>query len=70
MRTDDLGASDIIPSSIDFSKFRDLMNICEEKHKTCCAVESRTNVLGLEVIDTKTQEVIKAPDDCEYVALS
>lgn len=67
---DDLESIKIAPSSIDYNKLKDLVKTCDEEHKTYCAVESHSNVSNLEVIDTKTQEVIKAPDQCKYMALS
>lgn len=60
----------IPPSSVDYTTFKGLVRICEEDHKRCCIISSHQNVLGLEVIDTRTQAVIKAPDLCKYVALS
>ncbi|KAJ0109926.1 HET-domain-containing protein [Diaporthe amygdali] len=69
-RLDDLECRTIAPNSIDYNKLKDLVRICEKRHKRCCAAEPRPKVLGLEVIDTKTQEVIKAPDQCKYLALS
>lgn len=70
VRLDDLRTSKIAPSSIDYNKLKDIVNICEEEHQNCCAAESHLNVLGLKVINTKTQEVVKAPDQCKYLALS
>lgn len=70
LRHDDLESRRISPSSVDYSTFKGLVRICEENHKTCCIINSHPNVLGLEVIDTRTQAVIKAPDQCKYVALS
>lgn len=46
------------------------MRICEEEHSRCCATDSGPNVFGLKVINTKTWEVIKAPDQCKYLTLS
>ena len=45
------------------------MKICEKEHNKCCGIESSPIVLGLEVIDTKTQQVVEAPDGCKYLAL-
>lgn len=70
IRRDDLESRRILPSSVDYNKFKGLVRICEEKHQRCCAISSQPNVLGLEVIDTRTQAVIKAPDRCKYLALS
>ncbi|KAK2599673.1 hypothetical protein N8I77_011407 [Diaporthe amygdali] len=70
VRLDDFEFRTIAPNSIDYSKLKDLVKTCQEEHKRCSAAESRPNVLGLEVIDTKIQEVIKAPEQCKYLALS
>lgn len=67
---DQLRARTIAPNSVDYSKFMDLLETCEKEHKVSCAIEPRPNVLGLEVIDIRTQKVVKAPDRCKYLALS
>lgn len=69
-KLDELGARTIEQSSVDYSKFKELLKICDKYHEVCCAIEPRPNVFGLEVIDIKTQEVVKAPDGCRYLALS
>lgn len=69
-KVDELGARTIEPTSVDYSKFKDFLKICDRNHKVCCAIEPHPNVLGLEVIDVKTRQVVKAPDGCRYLALS
>lgn len=70
VKLNDLSSSRITPSSIDYNKLKDLVQMCEKGHIWCHGAESSPNVLGLKVIDTKTQEVVKAPDQCKYLALS
>lgn len=70
IRRDDLESRRIPSSSVDYNEYKGLVRICEENHKRCCNISSHPNVLGLEVIDTRTQAVIKAPDKCKYMALS
>lgn len=70
VKLNDLSSRRITPNSIDYNRLRDLVRICEKGHKRCHRAKSRPNVMGLEVIDTKTQEVVKAPDQCKYLALS
>lgn len=69
---DDLQSKKITPSSIDYEELKNLVKTCQKEHKRCCKAKSRTNVPGLEVIDVRRQplQVIKAPDQCEYLALS
>lgn len=69
-RNNKSGVGTMAPTLVDYSNFKKLLTICETEHKASCAIEPRPNVLGLEVIDIKTQEVIKAPDGCRYLALS
>lgn len=70
VRLDDLSSRRITPSSIDYNRLKYLVQNCEKGHKRCHRAESHLNVSGLEVIDTKTQEVVRAPDQCKYLALS
>lgn len=70
LRHDDSESRRIPPRSVDNNTFKGLVRICEENHKRCCIINSHPNVLGLEVIDTRTHAVIKAPHQCRYVALS
>lgn len=70
VRLGDLETRRITSSSLDYNRLRGLVDMCEKEHKMCHAAESRPNVLGLEVIDTKRHEVVKAPDQCKYLALS
>lgn len=70
VKLDGLGSRIIAPSSIDYDKIKGLVKTCQKEHTRCCAAKSSSNILGLEVIDTKTQKVIKAPDHCKYLALS
>lgn len=70
MRLDDLESRTVAATSIDYEKIKGLIKTCETEHTTHCAVEPRPHVSGLEVIDTRTLKVIKAPDQCEYLALS
>lgn len=70
VRLDELKSRRIAQTSVDYNNLKHLIKICEGEHKESCAAGTGPNVLGLEVINTKTQEVIKAPDDCEYLALS
>lgn len=67
---ENLGSRTIAPTSVDYSKFKDLLKTCEEEHKVSCEIMPRSNVLGLMVIDTKTEKVVKAPPGCKYLALS
>lgn len=70
LKLDDLGSRTVKPNSIDYNNLKDLVRNCEEKHKECCVNDSRRNVLDLKVINTTTCEVIRAPDQCRYLALS
>lgn len=70
VKLDDFESRRITPSSIDYNKLKSLVQRCETEHKNCRSSESQPNVSGLEVIDTKTHEVIKAPAQCKYLALS
>lgn len=70
VKNNDLSSRRITPSSINFNRLKDLVEMCEKGHKRCHRVESSSNVSGLEVINTKTLEVVKAPDQCRYLALS
>lgn len=54
---------------IDFAEFRDHLRQCEEKHIQCQKA-SDGHVADLAVIDCQTRQIIPAPPDCEYVALS
>lgn len=72
VRLDDLQSKKITPSPIDYEQLKNLVETCQKEHKRCCKAKSRTNVSGLEVIDVRTQplQVIEAPGQCEYLALS
>lgn len=70
IRRDDLEFRRIPSSSVDYNEFKGLVKVCEEKHERCRTTGSHPNVIGLEVIDIRTQAVIKAPDQCKYLALS
>lgn len=65
----DVAPRNICPNRIDFDIFRELMRHCDRNHKVCHRNESQ-NVVGLRVIDVQTQTVIRAPDNCNYLALS
>lgn len=70
LRLDDLSSKKITPGFTDYDKLKDLVKACEDNHNESCRAKSLLNVSGLKLIDTKTQEVIDAPDHCGYVALS
>lgn len=72
VRLDGLQSRKIAPSLIDYQGLKSLVETCQEEHKRCCKAGSRPNVLDLKVIDLGTHplRVIRAPDQCEYLALS
>lgn len=59
----------ILPDSIDFDHIKALLSFCDENHSRCFKEESY-EISGLRVIDVSTRDVIKAPKDCRYAALS
>lgn len=62
---ENLESRHIKQSFIDYKRSKDLVRTCEEEYKAYCETKSDSNILGLEVVHSKTQQVIKAPDHCE-----
>ena len=59
------------PNSIDFNLLKRWIERCTSRHRlTCKALEEETQILSLHVIDCVDAKVVKAPESCQYVALS
>ena len=60
----------LTPPIISFSRVKSLLNTCAEQHADCSLPRQDHVVPFLRVIDCTTREVVDAPTNCEYVALS
>lgn len=47
-----------------------IMRDCLRNHKRTCTTISRGDIPGLQVIDSESRTVVKAPPQCKYLALS
>lgn len=59
----------ILPSAIDVEYLKGIVQNCVASHEGCQASQKK-QAEGLRVIDCETQEVVEAPPDCQYFALS
>lgn len=58
-------------SRTDLSIFRKKFQSCATRHSSCSKWEQPLHqIIGLKVIDCRSRQVIEAPSDCGYVALS
>lgn len=60
----------LAPNFIDYGIFRNLIQLCAEKHTTCRQDTCQDNVSRLRVIDIRRRKVVLAPRRCCYFALS
>jgi hypothetical protein len=60
----------LTPPFISFSRVKDLFNTCAEQHADCSLPREDRFIPNLRVINCTTREVVNAPANCEYVALS
>lgn len=70
-----LASMKILPSLIDYDKLKSLVIQCKEKHQESCnPPQAKASVLykvsNLKLISTETRQVVEAPSQCEYLALS
>ncbi|RTE78469.1 hypothetical protein BHE90_007063 [Fusarium euwallaceae] len=64
---------EISPTSIDFSILQSWLLQCRNHHSASCAPPDQIilqDISGLKLIDCQTRQVVKAPRDATYVALS
>ncbi|KAI6084285.1 heterokaryon incompatibility protein-domain-containing protein [Hypoxylon rubiginosum] len=66
----DFGPRRILPGSIDYSHLESVMCLCLENHPECRVLREPALVDRLRVIDCVTRNVVQAPEDCQYLALS
>ena len=58
------------PDKVDYSLVRSWMLDCERSHGGACAPDKSIPLPGLKVIDCQTRNIIPAPKNCPYIALS
>lgn len=62
-------AQERLKGVVDHSFFRDGIEACQ-KHHGKCRVGNHRKIAGLQLIDCQKREVVCAPPDCKYAALS
>ena len=60
----------LTPPVVSLSQVKDLLNTCAEQHADCSLPRQDHSIPNLRVINCTTREVVNAPANCEYVALS
>ncbi|RYP92705.1 hypothetical protein DL770_001218 [Monosporascus sp. CRB-9-2] len=55
---------------VDLEDVRKWLKICKEHHRGRCSIKAEPWFVGFKVIDCCTMGIVKAPEGCEYVALS
>lgn len=65
-----IGPRRIRTDRIDYAMIKSWISFCEGKHKRLCNPSIAEIVEKLRVIDVDTLDIIGAPENCEYVALS
>lgn len=55
---------------IHYDALPSIMRDCLRNHKKTCKTISRGDIPGLQVIDSESRKVVKAPPQCRYLALS
>lgn len=60
----------MLPSSVNYDRLKHLAKYCEGTHGDMCTTGSLDQVPGLMVIDVSSREVMEAPKNCRYLALS
>lgn len=65
-----VGPRKIKPDQINFDLLRSWLSFCGARHGSHCKSSNANEVRSLKVIDCITEKVIKAPENCRYVALS
>jgi hypothetical protein len=58
------------PTCLDYQLIKSWIDFCEINHAKLCGGTEKTLIPGFRVIDCVSREIISAPDDCQYVALS
>lgn len=69
-RTTQTALQSLTPPFVSFSRLKDLLNTCAEQHTDCSLPRQDHAIPHLRVINCTTREVVNAPINCEYVALS
>jgi len=64
------GPRKILPAVIDFAILQDWLNICSTTHKNTCQYQHIKQVEAMKVVDCVSLSVMKAPEQCDYIALS
>lgn len=60
----------LTPPFVSFSRVKDHFNTCVDQHADCSLPRGDHVIPNLRVINCATREVVNAPANCEYVALS
>ncbi|PQE26609.1 hypothetical protein CJF31_00010577 [Rutstroemia sp. NJR-2017a BVV2] len=64
------GAHLLDPGCFDIEATNHWISYCQSNHRATCRLASLPRMQSFQVIDCKTETVIKAPPNCAYVALS
>jgi hypothetical protein len=59
-----------LENTLDWSRVRQALNYCLERHRNYCHVEKPPELVTTRMIDVVERTVIPCPRDCDYVALS
>ncbi|KAE8395072.1 heterokaryon incompatibility protein-domain-containing protein [Aspergillus alliaceus] len=59
-----------LENTLDWSRVRQALNYCLQRHRSYCHVEKPSELLTTRMIDVVERTVVPCPRDCDYVALS
>ena len=60
----------VLPDRINYQLLRSWYDLCIRNHPKKCAVDITERPNTLKVIDCETKQIVEAPPDCSYIALS
>ena len=60
----------VLPDRINYQLLRNWYDLCVRHHPKKCAVDITERPDTLKVIDCQTKQIVEAPPDCPYIALS
>ena len=66
----DIGPREVLPHKLNYDLIRQWISYCEFNHGKPCESRQKTLPDGFRVIDCNSRQVIQAPSECDYVALS
>lgn len=60
----------LLPDRINYTLLRNWYDLCVQHHPKKCVVDITGRPHTLKVIDCQTKQIVEAPPDCSYIALS